>query len=165
MTSLDLFHTANAVVKFVDFGQRLFSDTWHIYRAESGETVTQSSLSAISLDLAQLSGILKKAIEANGDGEGGADDLLILSCNECVALEAEVQRVLQKISPAFRHQPSSRGTGDNAVFSWDVNSPSFGEAFRAALQSWWREGDLDQLRGRLATARSRVLATLTTGIW
>lgn len=165
MASLDLIHLGTSVAKFIDFGRRLFSDTWHIYRAESAETAIQSNLSAISLDLAQLCGIIKKALEVNDDGEREAHDLLIASCNECVALEGEFQGLLEKIGPAFRGQYTPVGVGDNAVFPLDTKQPSFGQAFRAALQSRWKSDDIDQLRSRLSVARDRIQTTLTTGIW
>lgn len=165
MASLDLIHLGTSVAKFIDFGRRLFSDTWHIYRAESEETATQSNLSAISLDLDQLSQAIKKALELNDDGERGAHDLLVASCNECVALEGEFQGLLEKIGPAFRGQYTPQRVGDNAVLSRDTNQPSFGQAFRAALQSRWKADDINQLRGRLSVARDRIQTTLTTGIW
>lgn len=161
MTSLDIFHLATAVLKFVDYGQRLFSETWHVYHSESGESSEMSKLSAISQDLLQLSATIKTAMKAEKENGGDSTVPLLRFCGECASLEVEIQRIVQEVGHVVKRNSNS----DKVENMLHDDQETLGDAFRKVLKGWRRKDEIDRLSDRLSETRNKVLGIITTTVW
>ncbi|KPM44100.1 hypothetical protein AK830_g2449 [Neonectria ditissima] len=120
MDPLSILSVVAATLQFVDFGQRLFSETWHIYRSASGQSLVLQNLSAVSTDISNLSKAVKETIAAQKHGvsvAGDADRELLRLCAECDAIAAKVLTVMPNVSTAFQKElAQDRQAVDRAVF-------------------------------------------------
>ncbi|KAH6976239.1 hypothetical protein BKA56DRAFT_618167 [Ilyonectria sp. MPI-CAGE-AT-0026] len=168
MDPLSILTVVAAAVQFVDFGQRLFSETWHIYRSASGQSLVLENLSAVSTDISQLSTTVKETLAAGKNGVSAAEDAdreLLRLCAECDAIATKVLAVLPNISSAFHDQLArDKQAFDRATFQ-EYERRSVGECFRAALKSWWQRREIEEITERLDKVRQDIMMAATVSIW
>jgi hypothetical protein len=154
MDPVSILGVAAATVQFVDFGQRLFSETWQIYRSASGQTLRLQNLTAISADISQLSTTVKEALQTQGQDTTtlkGPDEELLRLCRECDSIATKILDAMPRVGRQFEKQLATQ--------------KSVGECFRAALKSWWRRDEIDRINERLDKVRQGILMTTTVSIW
>lgn len=157
MDPLSALSIAAAVVQFVDFGQRLLSETWRIYRGNSGQSLELQDLSAVSNDLARFSAAVRDALGKQQPGvtaDGGsvsheADEMLRRVCGECDALGSEIQQLL----PTGRQFGKAKG------------QPSVGESFRDALKRQKKLGKVQDMNNRLNGINQKIMTAAIMSIW
>ncbi|KAH8679198.1 hypothetical protein BGZ61DRAFT_508129 [Ilyonectria robusta] len=164
MDPLSILSVVAAAVQFVDFGQRLFSETWHIYRSASGQSLVLENLSAVSTDITQLSTTVKETLAAQKNGASAAEDAdreLLRLCAECDAIATKVLTVLPNASSAFQSQlAQDKQAFDRATFL-EYERRFVGECFRAAPKGWWQRRDIEEITERLNKVRQDVMMVAT----
>ncbi|KAK7409163.1 hypothetical protein QQX98_008656 [Neonectria punicea] len=162
MEPLSILGVVAAAVQFVDFGQRLFSETWRIYRSPSGQSLVLQNLSAVSTDISHLSTAIRKH---NVSVTGDADRELLRLCAECDAIATQVLMILPEVSTVFQKELAhDKQAVDRAVFR-EYEPRSVGECFRAALKSWWQRGQINEIADRLDKVRQGIMMAATVSIW
>lgn len=171
MDPLSILSVATATLQFVDFGQRLFSETWQIYRSASGQTLRLQSLSAVSADISKLSSTVKDAFQTQTQGTSvleGPDRELFRLCRECDDIATKVLSVMPKVSRQFETElATDEEAAGRAVQSGlgPYEPRSVGECFRAALKSWWQRDEITQIGERLEIVRQEMMTAATISIW
>ncbi|KAF4965154.1 hypothetical protein FSARC_7021 [Fusarium sarcochroum] len=153
MDPVSILGVAAATIQFVDFGQRLFSETWQIYRSASGQTLRLQNLSAISADISRLSTSVKESF-GQKDGTAaldGHDKELLRLCRECDDIATEILAVMPRLGIQFKRKLAT----DDSV----------GECFRAALKSWWKRDEITKIGERLEKVRQEIMTAATISIW
>ncbi|KAJ3540508.1 hypothetical protein NM208_g5041 [Fusarium decemcellulare] len=172
MDPLSILGVAAATVQFVDFGQRLFSETWQIYRSASGQTLQLENLSAVSADISRLSTTVKKAFQGQDKGVSALEDSskeLLRLCRECDDIATKIVAVISKVSKAFQDEIAE----DKKAVQRAVERPwlgkyeprSVGECFRTALRTWWEREEIAEISGRLEKVRQGMMMAATISIW
>ncbi|KAF5679405.1 ent-kaurene oxidase [Fusarium heterosporum] len=169
MDPLSALGIAAAVVQFVDFGQRLLSETWQVYRSASGKDLELYELSLISKDLEQISQSIRNAIDGQKsgalDGSHDADSLLLHVCGECDAIAGEINKVLPQIDESFQAQLKNGQKVLSPLSPLKAKSISIGDAFRRALKTIWKGTELDDLKSRFVNVRQQVMMAVTMSMW
>lgn len=163
-------YVAFAVVQFVDFGQRLRVETWHIYRSACGENFELEDLSMIFRNLVQLPAGVERALSTQHRGAEisgtsvarDADESLLRICGECGAIAADIQSVLPKAG-----YNSHSIVEANKKHSEDKRKKplSLSECFRKVLRHYWKSGNVEELKARLSDVRQQMMMAATTFIW
>ncbi|KAM5347420.1 hypothetical protein ACJ41O_010425 [Fusarium nematophilum] len=160
---------AAAVVQFVDFGQRLLSQTWHIYRSASGEDLALRELSTVSGDLTQLAKGIRDALDRQQMGAKGAfqveDDLLLRICGECDAIAAEIKSILPRVNGTFQSGIENDERAANKPFFKCIEPRSVGEWFREVLSRCLKGKELEEINDRLNQVRQQIMIASTMSIW
>ncbi|KAF5016984.1 hypothetical protein F66182_11162, partial [Fusarium sp. NRRL 66182] len=170
MDPLSALGVAAAVVQFVDFGQRLLSETWHIYRDAAGRDMELSELSTVSQDLSQVAQAVRDTIaqqESPQSVSQNADTLLLDVCRECDIISREIENILPQIDASFKMQLESGNQSGIASFlkKDDESKLSIGDAFRKALKSLWKGREVDDLKTRLNKIQLQMMTAATMSIW
>ncbi|KAM0347336.1 hypothetical protein ACHAPU_004855 [Fusarium lateritium] len=169
MDPLSALGIAAAVVQFVDFGQRLLSETWQVYRSTSGKDLELHELSLVSKDLAQISQSIKNAVNARKSGVSGvsqdADSLLLRVCGECDAIARDINKALPQIDKSFKAQLTNLQNISSPLLPLEDKSISIGDAFRRALMTTWKGRELDDLKARLGNVREQIIMAVTLSMW
>ncbi|KAF5573830.1 feruloyl esterase b precursor [Fusarium pseudoanthophilum] len=155
MDPLSILGVAAATVQFVDFNQRLFSETWQIYRSASGQTLQLKNLSAISAETSQLSTAVKASLQACEQGTSaldGPDEQLLDLCQECEDIAYGIITLIDKVNGPFKQELSG---GHKPI----------GECFRTALKSWSKQEEITNISGRLVKLRQDITTAATISIW
>ncbi|SCV57729.1 uncharacterized protein FFB14_15295 [Fusarium fujikuroi] len=170
MDPLSALGVAAAVVQFVDFGQRLLSETWHIYRDATGQDIELRELSTVSRDLTQVAQAVRDAIaqqEASQSVSQHADTWLLDVCHECDIISREIENIIPQIDPSFKIQlESGNRTGFVSFIKKDDDGKfSIGDAFRKALKSLWKGREVEDLKTRLNKIHQQMMTAATMSIW
>ncbi|KAI8664760.1 hypothetical protein NCS56_00909800 [Fusarium sp. Ph1] len=168
MDPLSILSVVAATIQFVDFGQRLFSETWQIYRSASGQTLQVQNLSTISSDLSRLSTGVKDAFQSrqkNHSGLQDADKELLRLCGECDAIASKILTVLPKVSTSFQSELAQDKQAVERAWLGSFEPRSAGECFRAALRSWWQREEIVEISDRLEKVRQGMMMAATMSIW
>lgn len=170
MDPLSALGVAAAVVQFVDFGQRLLSETWHIYRDATGQDIELRELSTVSRDLTQVAQAVRDAIaqqEASQSVSQHADTWLLDVCHECDIISREIENIIPQIDPSFKIQlESGNRTGFVSFLKKDDDGKfSIGDAFRKALKSLWKGREVEDLKTRLNKIHQQMMTAATMSIW
>ncbi|KAM0550221.1 hypothetical protein ACHAPJ_009069 [Fusarium lateritium] len=169
MDPLSTLGIAAAVVQFVDFGQRLLSETWHVYRSATGETLELRELSTISQDLTQITVAVQGALnqqqrQSLSESSHDTDTLLLGVCGECDAIAQEINSILPHINDSFKKQLKVEGRVAKQLLFMKQKSTSIGEAFRTALRTLWKGKELEELRIRLSGVSQKIIMMTTISI-
>ncbi|KAJ0134280.1 hypothetical protein HZ326_22665 [Fusarium oxysporum f. sp. albedinis] len=170
MDPLSALGVAAAVVQFVDFGQRLLSETWHIYRDATGQDIELRELSTVSRDLTQVAQAARDAIaqqEASQSVSQHADTWLLDVCRECDIISREIENILPQIDPSFKIQlESGNRTGIVSFLKKDDDGKlSIGDAFRKALKSLWKGREVEDLKTHFNKIHQQMMTATTMSIW
>lgn len=168
MDPLSILSVVAATIQFVDFGQRLFSETWQIYRSASGQTLQLQNLSAISSDLSRLSTGVKEAFRSRKKGHSGlqdADKELLRLCGECDAIASKILTVLPKVSTAFQSELAQDKQAVQRAWLGSYEPKSAGKCFREALRSLWQREEIVEISDRLEKVRQEMIMVATMSIW
>ncbi|KAL6912406.1 hypothetical protein ACHAPO_010342 [Fusarium lateritium] len=171
MDPLSIVGVTAAAVQFVDFGQRLFSETWQIYRSASGQTLQLQSLSAVSADISQLSDNVKETFRAQKQGTSaldGPDKELLRLCRECDDIATRILTVMPKVSRQFEIELATdrEAVERSKRNGMGIYEPrSVGQCFRAALRSWWQREEITKIDERLEKVRQEMMTAATFSIW
>ncbi|KAF5990080.1 hypothetical protein FBULB1_276 [Fusarium bulbicola] len=171
MDPLSILGVAAAAVQFVDFGQRLLSETWHIYHSASGQTLRLQNLSAISADISKLSMTIRetfKVQQQDASALDSPDKELLHLCQECEDIATRILAVMPNISKKFEtHLAADKEVVElaqqNGLRSYELKS--VGECFRVALRSWWSRDEIAKLGERLEKVRQGMVTAATMSIW
>ncbi|KAK2468192.1 hypothetical protein H9L39_20414 [Fusarium oxysporum f. sp. albedinis] len=169
MDPLSALGVAAAVVQFVDFGQRLLSETWHIYRDATGQDIELRELSTVSRDLTQVAQAARDAIaqqEASQSVSQHADTWLLDVCRECDIISREIENILPQIDPSFKIQlESGNRTGIVSFLKKDDDGKlSIGDAFRKALKSLWKGREVEDLKTHFNKIHQQMMTATTMSI-
>ncbi|KAF9776453.1 hypothetical protein IL306_005357 [Fusarium sp. DS 682] len=170
MDPLSALGIAAAVVQFVDFGQRLLSETWHVYRSAAGQDLELHELSTISRDLTQIAQAVRTALDQQQQGGSSGtsqhvDAMLLRVCRECDAIAEQIEGILPQINVSFKRELKGGKRGENQFFFIKDRPVSIGEAFRRALRTLWKGKEVDDLKMRLIEVRQQIMMAVTMSIW
>lgn len=172
MDPLSALSVAAAVVQFVEFGQRLLSETWNIYRDNSGKTLELRDLGVVSDDVIQLSTAVRDALSkkqrgaaAGGSASHEAEDILVRVCGECDVIGAEIRDVLPTMDSSFRAGIEGESTSTGWLSKKAKRSRSVGESFREALRRQWNWRKIQDMNDRLSDIRQKIMMATITSIW
>ncbi|KAJ4246007.1 hypothetical protein NW762_013751 [Fusarium torreyae] len=152
MDPLSALGVAAAVIQFVDFGQRLLSETWHIYRDAAGQDIELRELSIVSRDLAKVAQAVRDTIAQQEASQG---------------VSQHADTLLLNIDASFKTQLES-GNQSEIVFLFkkdDDKRLSIGDAFRKALKSLWKGREIENLRARFDKIHQQMMTAATMSIW
>jgi hypothetical protein len=161
MDPLTALSVAAAVVQFVDYGSRLLSRTWQIYKTSSWETKETVTLSTISADLAFFSKKVEDEavrLHRSQSAQNSSEGRLIEICKGCIAANAELSLALSQASS--RWQLSETKSQKPSNFMLKLNKAVVGAS--EGLSGWsfndgfWRQR-LSELRQEMSTALLVVL--------
>lgn len=173
MDPLSALSIAAAVSQFVDFGQRLLSETWSIYHNRRGESLALQDLSTVTDDLVQLSTGVKNALstQQRGTATSGAsvareaDDILVRTCDECNAIASELLKLMPKASRGFQSDMKAEREGASGTLYLTKESLPVGECFRKALKRCWNSKKIEEMGRRLGDVRQQIIMAATMSIW
>ncbi|KAJ4245774.1 hypothetical protein NW762_013898 [Fusarium torreyae] len=154
MDPVSILGVTAATIQFVDFGQRLFSETWQIYRSASGQTLQLHNLSAVSSDISKLSTTVKESFQIREQDTSpleGPDEQLQRLCQECDDIAIDILAVIRKVGGQFERELAT--------------DKSVGECFRAALKSWWERDEITKIGDRLEKVHQEIMMAATISIW
>jgi hypothetical protein len=149
MEPLSVLAVAAAVVQFVDYGTRLFTDAREIYKSSPNQTKNRVELTAVSQDLARLSNEVDARSKSLNLGDvGDSEEVFLRLCRECKGISDELQESLAKLQ--------ARGT---TKFERAANS------FFVALKSVWSAKRVEELAERLKEMRQQMMMAVLVFLW
>jgi len=149
MDPMSALSVAAAVIQFVDFGSRLVSTTYKIYRSPSGQTSKNVALAVIGKDLAHLTSRVEvhaKALRISG--ENTSSETFLRLCNECKEISLELHGALDRL------QASGTRKIEYAKSS-----------FLVALKTIWSESKVKILEHQMSEARQQVIMSAVVCLW
>jgi hypothetical protein len=171
MDPLSILSVVAAAVQFVDFGQRLFSETWQIYRSASRQTLRLQNLSAISQDISQLSNNVKETFEAQKQGTSaldGSDRELLRLCRECDDIATRILTVMRKVSRQFETELATDREANRRAKRCGTGSyepKSVGHCFRTAVRSWSQREEIAKIEELLQKVHQEIMTAAIMSIW
>jgi hypothetical protein len=140
------FQTGAAVISLVDFGSRVLSDSFEIYRSGQAQTARNESLVDISQQLLVLS---EEVQSQTANTQCGPDAILIRIAQRC----KNVSQRLQSAITDLRTQKRSRNKVTDAARS-----------FVAALAGVLKQKDIDEMKTELSEIRSQMILAILVSI-
>lgn len=149
---------AAAAMQFLDFGLRLLSTSYDIYKSPSGRTAKQVTLSTIVDDLTDLLDQTKDTTSAGYAYTSPAEEQLLRLSKECKALVAPLHEALGRLRKAgpteFTFEEPQSG-----------KEKSIRKTLRAALKSVWEESEIDETIGKLDKMKRRMMTATLLALW
>lgn len=141
---------AACVVQFADFGIRLLSDTYEVYKSASGQTSHTIALSKVASDLLLLSGGIEEQSRnlSAASGAGQSEVTLVRLCGECKVVGQELQKALAHLR--------AEGTGS---FNFAIKS------FAVVVKGFWSTDKINGLRNKLAEIRQQMMMAAIVSLW
>ncbi|KAM0546648.1 hypothetical protein ACHAPJ_010786 [Fusarium lateritium] len=152
MDPLSILGAAAATVQFVDFGQRLFFETWQVSRSASG--VRLQNLSVISADISKLSTTVRESFEAQEQETSAlkcSDGELLRLRQECDEIATKILAIIPKVGKQFERELATE--------------KSVGECFPVAVESLWKGDEIIKIGERFEKVRQDIMMTVTISIW
>lgn len=156
MEPLDILAISAAVAQFIDFGTRLCSQAFQLYKSPSGLTTDEADLTTIANDLAELGQKItsRRALLGQGKPEDGSFEAhLVDICGECTVAAQNLDAAIRKFRPEhFRMKFLFGEQGGKAV-------NSLMDALRSV------RFDASEWHRKLARLRERMMAMTTLVLW
>ena len=164
MDPLSALSVAAAVLQFVDFGTRLLSTSYEIYKSPFGETAKEVELSTVTNDLAGLVAHVKDAVEvskAEYHYRSVAETQLVGISQECEEIVAQFRKALDifKGREINRVSQGKQNNGRRSSLSLTRGAP------RAALASIWNASKVDAMINRLENLKRRMTTATLFCLW
>ncbi|RSL44715.1 hypothetical protein CEP54_014572 [Fusarium duplospermum] len=145
MDPIPALTTAAAIIRIVDFGTRLLSNTTEIYQSASGHTARDAGLLTVSEELHHLCKPLQERIQARlqaGPSAASASDRTLRSLSvRCIKASNKLLAVIRDLH--------ANGSGNDRT-SITANS------FASALKALWKQEEIDSLKGELTEICSQT---------
>jgi hypothetical protein len=140
------FGLAANVVQFIDFGSKLTSSFWHLYKSGRDGVEEVSFAPHLQTMTSDLQNILDGLVDQES-GDGSHDDSgLRKLAEDCKAQAAELQTLL-----------GSLGTAGNGKFGKR-------EALKAAFRAVWKEDEINSFEVRLGQFRQQLTLHLLSSL-
>lgn len=152
MDPLSILGIAAAVVQFVDFGSRLLTRTWDVYKKSQNAEAEREELAQIADDLSTFSQSVWQSLErSTSQGHYGTSEPPFLEiCAECDEITTEFHDVLTQIG--------QRRSKSNVV-------PLGRKITRFALAAKWDDARIAAMKRRLETLNQRMMAAILFSLW
>ena len=128
------------IVQLVDFASKLVSRSRETYQSADGALVENSELQAVTQNLQTLTGELHLSSKGQIKDSSGAEKQLHDLCSGCTDATAQLLAALEKLKAKGDHK------------RWG--------SFRQALESVWKESEIQSLAIRLERFRRQIDTTL-----
>lgn len=149
---------AAAAMQFLDFGLRLLSTSYDIYKSPSGWTAKQVTLSTIVDDLTGVLDQVKDTTSAGYAYTSPAEDQLLRLSRECKALIAPLREALgqlQRTGPTKFTFEEPQAGGEKSIR----------KTLHAALKSVWKESEIDETIDKLDKMKRRMMTATLFALW
>jgi hypothetical protein len=143
MEALAATSLAGTIVGLVDFGCKLTSNSYQVYRSAEGATVGDLELENVVRDLSRISRKLDEHLkDRERKGESLNEDQVAEQqlAKECLAVTDELEKTLKKVIKGGK------------TSKW--------RSFRQALLSVWHKDQIDGLEKRLGRFREQLIIRL-----
>ncbi len=162
MDPVSAFQLAAAVVGVVDFGARLLSDTYEIYRSGTGHTERDVELSTLSRDLTALGTQLQdrlsvvsspsaaSASASASTAAPGPEAVLLDLSRRCIEASSRLQKAVNDL------QANMAGTSKISVAA---------NSFASALKAVWKKSEIEGLKENLEEIRSQMTIATLVSVW
>ncbi|KAH8810758.1 hypothetical protein F5884DRAFT_780304 [Xylogone sp. PMI_703] len=154
MDPLSALSVAAAVIQFVDFTGRLFSDTYEVYTSPSGQKAELVQLSVLSNDIAELAGQVDEKSTALCQRRNitNSESQLIRLCDACKRVNTDLQNALDLLKARDTKESGSKTT-------------KVGKSFNIALSGIWSHKKVKQMSHDLANIRQQIMAAILVCLW
>jgi hypothetical protein len=156
MDPVTAFQTASAVLSVVDFGLRVLSDGYEIYKSGTQRTARNDALAQVSQELSGLSErVQQRLVQVSSAGtqatNGGSSDTLLREiARRCDTASKRLERAIDDLR---RSSKSSRKTTAAA------------KSLIVALRGIWNQNELDELKAELSDIRSQLTLAVIISMW
>lgn len=158
MDPVSAIGVAAGAMQFLDFGLRLLSTSYDIYKSPSGRSAKQVALSTIVDDLTGLLDQVKDTSSAGYAYTSPADDKLLKLSKECKTLIAPLQEALGRLQ---KDGPTKFTFEEPQV----VEEKSVRKTLYAALRLVWKESEIDETIDKLDKMKRRMMTATLFSLW